>query len=253
MLHSASGQLVQKFGSACKTGVLQGLPGVRDGRLGLYRELVFNNIADGLANAFPLTRALLSPKEWNGLTERFFASWDCTPYAYWQMSGELPKYAALAELRLRKKYPWLLDLLKFEWTEISVYMMEDIPEPETSQRGSLLRDRLFVNPHLQLLQVAYPVHTLAPGKITREDKGQYHILVYRDPETLTAEFMALSPFYAGLLESLIPGEQSAQDILQAIAQQSSLPYALLAGNTKTFLKQLKKKNVIQGFYHGDSN
>jgi hypothetical protein len=253
MLHSASAHLVQSFGSACKTGLLPALPGLRSGRLALYRELVFNNIIDGLANAFPLTQALLSQKEWNGLTQRFFASWDCTPYAYWQMSGELPKYAALAEAGLRKKYPWLLDLLNFEWSEIAVYMMEDIPLPEADQSGSLLRDRLCINPHLRLLQVAYPVHVQAPGTITKEDKGQYHVLIYRDPETLTAEFMALSPFYAGLLENLIPGEQSARQILMAIAAQSGHHYRLLAGNAKAFLKQLHKNNVIQGFYHEDNN
>jgi hypothetical protein len=51
--------------------------GIEDRRMGIYRDLFFNNIRNFLASNFPVLRTLYSDQGWEQLSRDFYASFRC--------------------------------------------------------------------------------------------------------------------------------------------------------------------------------
>jgi hypothetical protein len=182
----------------CRTGDYQAIPGVKAAHVIQYRRLVYNVVDDMLQSAYPLTRELLKEEEWNELVQEFFSEHGCQSPQVWYMPKELYEYVTQQEHHpLIRQYPFLPDLLRLEWLEIALFMMEDRLVICDSSG-----ERLVLNPEHELVHFQYPVHLKEAKQITETDKGDYFLVMFREPDTGDVQFMQLSPALARVIELL---------------------------------------------------
>ncbi|MCL6099036.1 MAG: putative DNA-binding domain-containing protein [Bacteroidetes bacterium] len=247
LLHSDTHTQQSSLAHYCRTGELLPIKGLTENRVHHYRRLVYNVIDDTLQSAFPLTFNLLSEEKWNGLVNIFFSSHECKSTSIWQMPFEFYQFVERSELVLKNKYVFLEELLLFEWTEIEVYMMEDKTFPAARINGDWLNDSISFNPEFKLLQLNYPVHFKNPNEITENEKREYYVLIFREPDTGKVQFIDLSFFFAWLIEKLNCADGTLNDSLTDAEKIFGIEKEILLNNTLPFLEELKQKQFILGF------
>ncbi len=186
----------------CRDGELREIEGSLEDRLPHYRRLVFNVVKNALATAYPITSQKYIPEEWDELVFRFFKIHPCVDPQIWKMPHELVGYIEEHEKELTEEYPAVIDLLRFEWQEVYLFMMPDIAISDHSGVCPDLHDIPVLEPEMQMLVLSYPVHTTAPSKLKNSQVGQYISLAWRERSSGKVRFMNVSTFYALLLESL---------------------------------------------------
>lgn len=236
-----------RLANYCRTGVLEPIKGLTENRVGNYRRLVYNVIDDTLQTAFPLTYNLLTEEEWDETVNRFFSNHACQSTSVWKMPYEFYQYIEESDTKLKNIYPFLTELLLFEWMEIELYMMEDMQFPETQNNGDLENDVILFNPEFKLMRLSYPVHQKNPNEISGEDKGEYFILMFRDKSSGAIQFVNLSLFYVWLIEKIHASRDSLKNILSEGTGIFGLDYQTLLNNSIPFLSELKTKSFSLGF------
>ncbi len=247
MLKENTQSIQEALGTYTKDGVLPVLPGVTEGRLHHYRRLVFNIIRESLSTAYPLTKNLLTPKQWEELVKEFFASHDCQSPQVWQMPGELLEYVLEVEHELLTKHKFMKELMEFEWAEVEVYCQKDEDLGEVKSKGDWYADQPVLNPYHQILAFEYPVHRMNAKYITADKKGQYYALLYRDSEG-KVQFSDLSALHVFILEGLETEEYSVKDIQLSAGVTFGIEDAkLIREKTEEFLNHQLESGMILGF------
>lgn len=213
-----------------------------------YRRLVIKIVRDGLQRAYPLTHNLLPPKQWDKLVKQFFEEHACQSYQVWRMPGEFYDYVMAKELELKKKFPYLEELMEFEWTEMDLYCMEDTDIPKHKELdGNWEHASLLFNPYLSLKTFQYPVHRQNAKYINPDRKGRYFLLVYRTLADGKVHFLDVSAFHVFLVEQLFDGAQSLADVIPAASELFGLSdLEKLLNEGKNFLKSLYGKGCLLG-------
>jgi len=237
----------QRLAHYCRTGNYKRLLGTTPNRVQQYRRLVYNVADDTLQTAYPLTYALLTTAEWDALVNDFYSNHRCQSYQVWKMPYELYEYVAGNDLSLKQQYPFLTDLLLFEWMEIELFMMEDKKAGAFLREGELITDVLVCNPEHVLLQLDYPVHTKKAATITSADHGLYYLLLYRLPDTGQVQFIELSAFYAWLVEQVTTTGYPVYEISKEAASLFNIPRQVLLENCVPLLEELQQQQFILGF------
>ncbi len=231
----------------CRTGDYSFIPGVKEQHVVQYRRLVFNVVDDTLQSAYPLTFELLTQKEWKSLVEEFFGQHACVSAQVWYMPKELYDYIARKGHPLTEKYPFLLELLWFEWLEVELYMMED-EKVDFKEKGDLFRDRLVLNPESHIQHFTFPVHLKNAKHISRTDQGNYFLVLHRHPETGSISFMDLSPAFVRMLELLGEGPKSIPKVLELTCEELQIPIAKAVEDaTMAFFERAWENKLILGF------
>ena len=238
----------ERLAEYCRTGAAQDIPGLTPNRVQHYRRLITNIIDDTLQSAYPLTLHLLTQEEWSGLVNRFFSKTPCRSPQVWKMPLELFEYISRndAEHELKKKHPFLEELIYFEWVELELYMMEDRSPEINYLKGDVLKDSIVFNAESRLLTFEYPVHIKPAGTIAEQDRGNYFCLCYREPKDQKILFKNLSPLFAHLITELDKG-RSTGEILNEIAANLEMDPNKLRQEARTFLSKLKEDGFILGF------
>lgn len=136
-------------------------------RMGIYSELIFNNVSSLLTDFFPVIKSILSEDQWQEMVRNFFITHQSqTPY-FMEISGEFVEY--LAQNQLIGALPkFLPELAHYEWVELALFTMdEDLPEQAIAP-DLLGKVPLSLCALAQPLQYTYPVHQISaefqPGK-----------------------------------------------------------------------------------------
>ncbi|KAA2242545.1 DUF2063 domain-containing protein [Chitinophaga agrisoli] len=247
LLHEDTYRHQAALADYCRTGQYNAIPGVREQHVGQYRRLVYNVVDDMLQSAYPLTRHLLSTREWNAMVKEFFSNHPCQSPQVWYMPRELYQYMTQKGHRLLRKYAFLQELLWLEWLEVELFMMEDRPTAYTTI-GDLTTDPLVLNPEYALQQFVYPVHLKPAKEITAADKGQYFLALFRKPDSGEVTFMNLSPALVAMLELLQEGPQTMDALVRQCCAAWQLPVtADLLAAAKAFFTQALESRLIIGF------
>jgi len=228
----------------CRTGDYQAIPGVKTAHVHQYRRLVYNVVDDMLQSAYPLTKGLLSEGEWDELVQEFFSGHACQSPQVWYMPKELYEYVAQQEAHpLIDKYPFLLDLLRLEWLEIALFMMEDKPVA-CDTKGELV----VLNPEHELVHLQYPVHLKEAKHIRAADKGDYFLVMFREPDSGDVQFMQLSPALAMMIELLEESPMSIPALAMEICGKLQLELTQdILNMTQLFIDQGQQNKLIAGF------
>ena len=237
-----------ELASYCRTNELADDLQVRKERVHHYRRLVFNVINDSLQSAFPLALNLIGENEWTHLANHFFSDYKPQSPQVWKMPGEFCNWFFETQQPFRNKFPFINDLLLFEWKEVELYMMDDIPYEDYIAEGSWLQSRLVINPEHAILPVSWPVHLKKAKTIEETDKGQFYILMFRERESGRIQFMDISAIYVLIIENLLAGN-NLLDILDAVHNQlPDISRPEMEKSSIAFLQKLTEKGFIYGFY-----
>lgn len=231
----------------CKTGDISVTGNVDKKRVTHYRRLVINVVKDSLSAAYPLTQDLLLDKEWDELTETFFANHVCQSPLIWKMPSELHTYIIETNHPLLQKYFVLKDLLWFEWLEIDMYMQEDI-NSNYSSLGTLQNDKLVLNPEHILEQFSYPVHIKKAKEISEDESGNYFLSLHRHPDSGKVLFTNLSAAFVRVIELLNESPLSVDELSERLSHEFNIKNThSIREHLVGFLNTGLKNKLILGF------
>lgn len=231
----------------CRTGIPQNLKGIKPENIHHYRRLVFNIASDIIETAYPITKSFMERYEWDDLVEEYFAEHSCQTPQVWRMPLEFYEYCLEKNIAARLNYPFLADLLYFEWLELDMHTMEDIDYPALKQKGDWMNDKIALNPEHRLVKMSWPVHTTAPADLDESSKGDYFLLIYREKESGNIQFMDLSIFYAYILEQMNMGALLKDILVEANTLFQINDISLIKDHALNFIEDLKKREFVLGF------
>jgi len=184
------------------------------GRYRTYRELIVEGMEDAVRGVCPVARSILSEAEWHRLFLHFLKMAPPQSHILRDIAYEFADYLKSTSHPLKSKYPYLAELVEYEVAEIRLRFA-----PESSVKAP--RGRVLLNPAHFLGTYRWPVHFIRqdfcdPKKIPR---GDYRLLLWRDPKTLEVHFIEMNPLAATLLEVLVRGALTPRTALAKVARR----------------------------------
>jgi len=242
------------LGLYCRTGINEPETTIQENTFH-YRRLVFNVIKDSLKTAFPITRTLIGKKRWKKMVKHFFENHACQTAQIWKLPFEFYEFYSLndpsdseqaKQFPFKKDFLFIKELLYFEWLEIEVFMMEDLPINFFKMEGDLKKDILIPNPEIKILPLEYPIHVKKTREITAQDKGQYFVTLHRDYYDKQVKFNDFSyPFIEMLL--LINEQETTFSDLNALFSKYETDTVKNEQSTAEFISFALQNNLILGF------
>lgn len=231
----------------CRTGMEIFIPGTAPNRFHHYRRLIFNIIQEHLESSYPITFEYVPAEVWDQMLQEFFSKHSCQSYQVWQIAGEFYQYAIEANYKEKYNLTFLEDLLKFEWEELRLYNMEDMPALEHKSEGDLATSPIIINPEHVLLHLNYPIHKRLPYE-SIANYGDYYILMYREKETGKIQFMEISVWYALMIEQFSKGNISLTKLLEEAPKIfGEIKIEELKLSSIDFINHLKERGFVLGF------
>ena len=217
-------------------------------RVALYRELLYRNVDDALARAFPVLRALLDDGIWHALVADYFAAHRARTPFYPRMAEEFLNYLTTREAA--PEWPaFLEELARYEWAEAEVlFDPRDITDSTIDADVALLDGRVVPNPVLRPAVYRFPVHRIGPDYQPREAPAQPTYLVVCRRRDDRAGFLQLNAVAARLLELILREDgRSGRELLAAIALELKhpAPAAVIEGG-RDILQTLLDQDIVLG-------
>lgn len=192
-------------------------------RLETYRELLFNNVTSFSEITFPVAQGLLPPALWTRLTQGFFADHECHSPFFYDISLQFRDYVAGLDWPELAAYPWLQELLHFEWMELAADIAETadplpgrpgLPsDPDAPLRLNVPVWPLAYQWRVHAWRADTPADALTPSPVA--------LLLWRDDQ-LDLRTHEVAPAAAFVVELLIAPEAShSLNSLAATLQQAA--------------------------------
>lgn len=199
------------FATFCITGKWLPIPGVNTKHVSHYPRLIRNIFFDNMATAFPITKKTLKETDWDFLVSSFLTDHKAQSHEVWRLPREFWEFVVAADFGSTLNYPFLNDLLLFEWLEIEVYTMADL----LPNVVNVDTNNVILNPEHRLIRLEYPVHSYKPGS---KDfvKGEYFVVAVRAPETGAVRFIELSVIFAWIVEYLNHNQVTFQQLVETV-------------------------------------
>jgi hypothetical protein len=246
MLKAETKNIQSKLADYCRSGELALADEVNQKHVHHYRRLVYNIIDDIIESAFPVFFEFASDELWDEIVHNFFKEHACQTPQVWKVPGEFYEYACQKDLKTKYNLPFLEDLLLFEWIEMDIHTMKDEEFPKFRADGNLESEVIALNPEYRIISTKYPVHTTPPSQLTPQHEGQYFILIFRQPESGSVQFLDISILHALTIEKIEEGKKLSE-IINELMTVFSLPDKNAAKqHLLTFLGDLQEKGFVLG-------
>ena len=219
---------------------------IEDRRIGIYRELIYNNIENLIATVFPVLRSILKDQHWHAMVRDFIHRHDCqTPY-FLEISEEFLQYLVQERGLLEGDPPFLLELAHYEWIELALDISDDVIPVATELPANLMLARPIVSPLVANLNYQFPVHKVSPH-FQPQTPAPTQLLVYRNRADKVC-FMEANVLTQRLLALLQAHSLSLVEALRIIAgelRQSSCDE--LTNDAQILIKSFYASGVISHF------
>jgi len=222
--------------------------GIEDRRMGIYRELFYNNVEGFLANGFPVLHELMDDSDWHALARDFFASHHCHSPLFMEIPREFLNYLEQERGERAGDFPFLYELAHYEWVELAVSIAEPGTDSAADAQGDLLDGQPLLSSLAWPLSYRYPVHRIGPDFIpaTAGEQDTY-LLVYRDFDDEVG-FIELNPVSARLFallqeEPARTGRQALQQIAEEL--QHPAPGTVIDGG-RQILDEWRQRGIVPG-------
>ncbi|UUM26634.1 putative DNA-binding domain-containing protein [Acinetobacter colistiniresistens] len=184
-------------------------------RMQVYRDLLFNNVCSFINLVFPVARSMFAEQQWQQLLAEFFQKSQCQSPFYNDISLQFREYFTEQQHQILQDYPWLNELLQYEWLELYL----DTVEIETP---ILIEDQDWqLTTQVWILVYQYPVYRWTTTmKLEQVQQAPSVILVWRD-DLDQVRVEVVSPLYAAMIELIQQNRVIEQDLQRLI--QSILP------------------------------
>lgn len=220
-------------------------PQVEVRRLHIYRDLIYNNIENFVANVFPVTRSILNDEAWHALVRGFVQNHYCqTPY-FLQISDEFVQYLLQERGLLAGDPPYLLELVHYEWIELALDVSVDVIPQANAFPSVLDETRPRVSPVATCLNYQYPVQKVSASHPHWEPEPT-RLVVYRNRSDKVC-FMEANPLTARLLFLLQSDDQPLISHLQTIARELGVDVDLIKKQSILLLRSFYEDSVISHF------
>lgn len=197
---------------------------IEDRRMGIYRDLFYNNVQSLLAGTYPVLHNLLSDAQWHALIRDYFAKHQAHTPLFPQMPSEFLRYLEEERETQEDDPPFLWELAHYEWAELGLSIdtreVDWQPPPE-----AVLNAKPKLSPLAWVLAYRFPVHKLSPDYQPSEAPEQpTYLVIYRDPDD-QVHFAELNPISARLLALIdeAQGQQTGQALLESICAELQHP------------------------------
>ena len=222
--------------------------GVEDRRIGIYRELFYNNVEGFMSNSFPVLRSLVPDPEWRALVRCYFADHKASTPLFPKLPQEFLLFLdtggadALA-------LPFITELAHYEWLEVEVSLdKREISDVDVDPQENCIDGIPQMNPVARVHAYAYPVHRISPTFQPREPTAEpTYLVVYRDRADEVG-FMALNPVTARLIDLVSQGlNETGRSLLARVAaeMQHPNPDVVVAGGIE-IMRELCDSDVLVG-------
>ncbi len=221
---------------------------VEDRRMGIYRELFYNNVEGFISSGFPILRELFDDKRWHAMVRDFFSRHHCkTPY-FLEISEEFLDYLE-NERDTSEDPPFLNELAHYEWVELALSVAEEeINTNGIDAGGDFLENIPVVSPLAWLLSYQFDVQHIGPDYQPQTPPEQITTLVvYRDIDDEVG-FMEINPVTAHMIQSLqLNPSLTGKQLLQQIASELNHSDAdvVIQGGIQT-MNQLRDAGIMLG-------
>ena len=222
--------------------------GIEDRRMGIYRDLFYNNVESFLANGFPVLRELMNDSDWHALARDFFATHHCHSPLFLEIPREFLNYLEQERGEHPDDFPFLYELAHYEWVELALSITETGNDIAAVAQGNLLDGQPVLSSTAWPLSYRYPVHRISPDFIPRpEDAQNTYLLVYRDSDD-EVSFIELNQVSARLF-SLLQEDSTrcGRQALTLIADelQHPEPDTVINGGEQ-ILQEWRQRGIILG-------
>ncbi|WP_434027131.1 HvfC family RiPP maturation protein [[Pseudomonas] boreopolis] len=212
------------------------MAGVPPRRLAVYRELLFNNMAELLQANFPVIRQIMAGR-WEALVRDFFRDHRCTTPLFTEIGQEFHRYLCRrAERATQDPLPaFLPELAHYEWVELALSISEDAYPGATARPTGGIDDRPLVpNPLAWALAYRWPVHRIGGGELPGAPPAEPTLLLARRTRDHQVRFTELGIVAFELLRSVSQARQrTARQHLARVARRLGVAGPALA----TFMAQ----------------
>lgn len=164
-------------------------------RLGTYHELIEYRFYEVISNAFPILRSKVNESAWDQAIAIFVANKPKSPYI-WESPCE---FIQLVEKKKLFDFPWLKDLMWFEWMEIKLTMTQENRYLKTGTFDWTKKWNLASSAAIKMLR--YPVY-----QETFEQKGRFPIILYNHQDDNEIYYLEITEFLFRFLSLLHEGE-----------------------------------------------
>lgn len=147
----------------------------------IYRDLVYKNINQCVADVFPITKNIIPETDWKIMIREFICAHRLqTPY-FLEICQEFLAYIMYTRKTLPTHHPFALELAHFEWIQLAVDTA-NVSFPEHQHNSAPTENSLWtVSPLTVGLTYSYPVHLIDECYLPKEPSAQQtYLLVYRN-------------------------------------------------------------------------
>ena len=217
----------------------------------VYAGLFYRNIEGFLAGAFPVAKKIHLDATWTGtpwhdLVRAVVQHHPSESPYFLEISQEFLQF--MSEHEESARFPWLLELLHYEWVEMALGVSDDdVPDVAVAADVDLLGD-LQVTPLAWLLSYRHAVQNIGPGRLPQAAPVQpTWLVVFRRPDD-TVHFMESSAMTHRLIELIRSGHSGAVAI-RILGTESGLGEDAVRAPALDALSKLRDLNIILGAGH----
>lgn len=217
-------------------------------RLNVYKEILFNNLAEIIENAFPVCFKILTKKQFRTLIRGFFKNYRINSPFFHDIPKAFVDY--LWQLEQVENYPiFLSELAHYEWVELALDIYDhQLTDEKINKDGDLLDEHPVISPYAWLLQYQFPVHKIGKSFQPTEVPEQETFLIISRDKNHHIEFTQINILTAHLLNLLLQNPSiSGKTALQQLGEMiktSDIEAFIQEGLTD--LKKLQKQSIIIG-------
>jgi hypothetical protein len=130
-------------------------------RLEIYNRQYWFRVIGAVAEDFPALNALMGEKKFDRLVLAYLRENPSTSFTLRNLGSKLPQWLEHHPEFTPNRRELLLDVARLEWAYVEAFDSADFPPLIASDFSDLSADsKLFLQPHLQLLDLKYPVDEL---------------------------------------------------------------------------------------------
>lgn len=223
--------------------------GIENRRMGIYRDLLYNNVESFIANGFPVLRSIYNDEDWHKMVRDFFAHHKSTSPYFLEISQEFLDYLQSERESQPADPQGLLELAHYEWVELALMVSdEDTDLNGIDPNGDLIAGHPVLSPVAWPLAYQYPVHKMGPDFLPAATPEQpSYLVVYRNRND-EVKFLEINPVTARLINLLqenpeITGELALDQIVHEMNHPR--PELVIEGGLSA-LQELQRYGIVLG-------
>lgn len=223
--------------------------GIEDRRMGIYRDLLYNNVEGFIASGFPVLREIYDDENWHRMIRDFFARHQSQSPYFLEISQEFIDYLQ-NERKVQPGDPaGMVELAHYEWVELALHVSDEAISMENiDANGNLLNARPVFSPLAWPLVYQFPVHTMGPDNLPEEAPEQpTYLVVYRNRND-KVNFLEINPVTARLINLLQENETyKGIDAIEHISKEMNHPNPdVVKQGGLAALEELQRYGIIIG-------